>query len=104
MIKIKIANDIGIIKAAILAHTISEQYREQGKHVLLLMDSLTRVAQAQREIGLAIGEPPTTKGYPPSVFNLLPSLIERVGRGSTCEGSISAFTLYLLRVTIGPIP
>ena len=89
------ASPVRRIKAAKLAHTIAEQYREQGKHVLLLMDSLTRVAHAQREIGLAIGEPPTTKGYPPSVFNLLPSLIERVGMGSACEGSISAFYTVL---------
>ncbi|HAU82778.1 FliI/YscN family ATPase [Gammaproteobacteria bacterium] len=83
------------IKAAKLAHTIAEQYRMQGKHVLLLVDSLTRVAHAQREIGLAVGEPPTTKGYPPSVFALLPSLIERVGMGGGSEGSISAFYTVL---------
>ena len=89
------ASPVRRIKAAKLAHKIAEQYREQGKHVLLLMDSLTRVAHAQREIGLAIGEPPTTKGYPPSVFNLLPSLIERVGMGKASEGSISAFYTVL---------
>ncbi|MBH74094.1 MAG: flagellum-specific ATP synthase FliI [Rhodospirillaceae bacterium] len=89
------ASPVRRIKAAKLAHKIAEQYREQGKHVLLLMDSLTRVAHAQREIGLAIGEPPTTKGYPPSVFSLLPSLIERVGMGSASEGSISGFYTVL---------
>ena len=89
------ASPVRRIKAAKLAHTIAEQYRAQGKNVLLLMDSLTRIAHAQREIGLAIGEPPTTKGYPPSVFSLLPSLIERVGMGNACEGSISAFYTVL---------
>lgn len=83
------------IKGAKLAHTIAEKYRSQGKDVLLLVDSLTRVAHAQREIGLAIGEPPTSKGYPPSVFGLLPSLIERVGMGLKSEGSISAFYTVL---------
>jgi flagellum-specific ATP synthase len=89
------ASPVRRVKAAKLAHTIAEQYREQGKDVLLLVDSLTRVAHAQREIGLAIGEPPTTKGYPPSVFGLLPSLIERVGMGRIGEGSISAFYTVL---------
>ena len=83
------------IKGAKLAHTIAEKYRAQGKNVLLLVDSLTRVAHAQREIGLAIGEPPTAKGYPPSVFALLPTLIERVGMGDSSEGSISAFYTVL---------
>jgi flagellum-specific ATP synthase len=89
------ASPVRRVKAAKLAHTIAERYREQGKNVLLLVDSLTRVAHAQREIGLAIGEPPTTKGYPPSVFGLLPSLIERVGMGKVSEGSISAFYTVL---------
>jgi len=89
------ASPVRRVKAAKLAHTIAEQYRAQGKDVLLLVDSLTRVAHAQREIGLAIGEPPTTKGYPPSVFGLLPSLIERVGTGKDAQGSISAFYTVL---------
>ena len=78
------------IRATNLAHLYAEHYRAQGKDVLLLVDSLTRVAHAQREIGLAVGEPPTAKGYPPSVFSLLPRLIERTGTGKTSEGSITA--------------
>ena len=78
------------IRATNLAHLYAEHYRAQGKDVLLLVDSLTRVAHAQREIGLAVGEPPTSKGYPPSVFSLLPRLIERTGTGKTSEGSITA--------------
>lgn len=83
------------LQGATYATRIAEDFRDRGHHVLLIMDSLTRYAMAQREIALAIGEPPATKGYPPSVFAKLPLLVERAGNNTTDKGSITAFYTVL---------
>ncbi|MFT7723724.1 MAG: flagellar protein export ATPase FliI [Roseateles sp.] len=83
------------MRATELCHTIAAHYRDTGAHVLLLVDSLTRYAMAKREVALALGEPPATRGYPPSVFSVLPELVESAGNGEHPQGSMSAIYTVL---------
>src|SRR5207253_1753658 len=82
------------VRAARVAATVAEYFRDQGKDVLLLLDSLTRMCHAQRQIGLAAREPPATRGYPPSVFSLIPEILERSGK--TKCGSVTGFYTVLV--------
>jgi flagellum-specific ATP synthase len=84
------------LQGAAYAAALAEHFRDEGRHVLLIMDSLTRYAMAQREIALAIGEPPATKGYPPSAFAKLPQLVERAGNAEDGKGSVTAFYTVLV--------
>ncbi|RSD31888.1 FliI/YscN family ATPase [Vibrio pectenicida] len=83
------------LRATLLCHRVAEYFRDKSKDVLLVMDSLTRYAMAQREIALSLGEPPATRGYPPSVFNVLPQLLERSGNGENPSGSLTAIYTIL---------
>ncbi|MDF1484217.1 flagellar protein export ATPase FliI [Ramlibacter sp. H39-3-26] len=83
------------LRATELCHAIAAYYRDQSRHVLLLVDSLTRYAMARREVALALGEPPATRGYPPSVFSILPQLVESAGNGENPQGSMSAIYTVL---------
>lgn len=84
------------MRAALLSHRIAEYFRDSGLHVLLLMDSLTRYAQARREIGLSIGEPPATRGYPASSLGMMAKLVERAGNSANTSGSLTAFYTILM--------